>query len=206
VNRGAWKAAVAVLALAWLGVGPLGCARSGPGTERETGISIQQGACEPAAGPIVDSVLLAFLSKARSAHHQADLHEQAGDQAAAIRALDGLVNGPRPGGARPLPEAGEVLADTRARLADLRSTRGEFEPALRDVDEGLALALEPTYFRGHLFEVRGLVEERRAKALDEKGDRDAAATARKAAVEAFEQAVTIQDQVISSALGDGGAR
>jgi len=197
VKRGAWKAGLVALALAWFAA--LGCARSGPGTERESG-------AQPAAAPVVDSVLLAFLSKARSAHHQADLHEQAGDQAAAIRALEGLVTGPRPGGARPLPEVGEVLADTRARLAELRSARGEFEPALRDVDEGLALAVDPTYFRGHLFEVRGLVEERRAKALDDKGERDAAAQARKAAVEAFDQAVTIQDQVISSSLGDGGAR
>jgi tetratricopeptide (TPR) repeat protein len=204
VNRGACKAALAALAIAWLGTGALGCARSGPGTEREPGA--EQAAGEPAAAPIVDSVLLAFLSKARSAHHAADLHEQAGDHAAAIRALEGLVNGPRPGGARPLPEAGEVLADTRARLAELRSARGEFEPALRDVDDGLALAVDPTYFRGHLFEVRGLVEERRAKALDDKGDRDGATQARKAAVEAFEQAVAIQDQVISSALGDAGAR
>jgi hypothetical protein len=197
---------VAFAALALFCAGAIGCARSGPGTEREHGASIQPGAGEPAAAPLVDPVLLAFLSKARAAHHQADLMLAGGDAAGAIRALSGLCAGPRPGGDQPLPEVAEVLADTRARLAELRSERGDFDQASEDVDEGLRLATQTTYFRGHLFEVRGLVEERRAKTLDEKGEREAASRARKAAVEAFDQAVVIQDQVISAALGDGGAR
>ncbi|MCC6555364.1 MAG: hypothetical protein IT372_20580 [Polyangiaceae bacterium] len=159
--------------------------------------------CEPV--PVVDPTLLAFLSKARAAHHQADVSIEAGDRAAAIRALERVVSGPAPrapgaleGGA--LPEVAEVTADTRARLADLRSQQGDFDAALRDVEAGLSLARAPSHFRGHLVEVRGLVEERRAKALDERGERDAAARARQAAVAAFQEAIAIQDEVIAEAL------
>lgn len=178
-----------------------GCARS----ERSRSATVEQESAA-ASAPVVDSVLLAFLSKARAAHHKADVAEASGDPAAAIATLDSLANGARPGGAKPLPEVGEVLADTHARLADLRSMRGEFDTAIRDVDAGLAFATETTYFRGHLFEVRGLVEERRSKALADKGETVAASAARKAAIDAFDEAVRIQDEVIASALGDGGAR
>lgn len=164
----------------------------------------QDNAAQPAS-PVVDPVLLAFLSKARSVHHKADVAEASGDPKEAIASLASLTDGPIPGGAQPLAEVSEVLADTYARLGDLRSASGEFDAALRDVDAGLSHAKGTTYFRGHLFEVRGLVEERRSKALAEKGDSPAAASARKAAIDAFDQAVRIQDEVISSALGDAGA-
>jgi hypothetical protein len=55
-----------------------------------------------------------------------------------------------------------------------------------------------------LFEVRGLVEERRAKALEERGETERAREARKSAITAFDEAVRIQDQVIMNALGDAG--
>ena len=38
-----------------------------------------------------------------------------------------------------------------------------------EINRGLEHAKTPSYFRGHLFEVRGLVEERREKALRAKG-------------------------------------
>ncbi len=156
--------------------------------------------CEPMGAPVVDPTLLAFLSKARAAHHEADLAEDAGDKQKAIGVLSQLALGPRPGGATPSPEVAEVIADTRARLADLRSSIGDFEPAIRDVDEGLSLAKESTHFRGHLFEVRGVVEERRSKALAEKGDATGAEGARKDALTDFEKAIEIQDEVIARAL------
>jgi tetratricopeptide (TPR) repeat protein len=150
--------------------------------------------------PVVDPTLLAFLSKARAAHHEADLAEAGEDRPRAIRVLSQLALGPRPGGASPSPEVAEVIADTRARLADLRSAMGEFDEANRDVNEGLGLAREPTHFRGRLFEVRGVVEERRSKALAEKGDAAGSAKARQEALAAFEKAIEIQDDVIARAL------
>lgn len=155
--------------------------------------------------PVVDPTLLAFLSKARAAHHDADLAEEGGDRSKAISVLSRLVAGPVPGGAAPPPEVAEVVADTRARLADLRSSLGDFDPAIVDVDAGLALAKENTHFRGHLFEVRGVVEERRSKALAQKGDAAGAEKARKDALAAFEKAIEIQDDVIARALLQKGS-
>ena len=149
------------------------------------------------AGTPVDPTLLAFLSRARAAHHLADDHENANDLGAAITPLAALVSGPLPHGATPElgPEVREVLADTRARLADLRSRQGAFDEALADVRSGLESATEPNYFRGHLLETEGLVEERRASALESK-DPAAAAQAKTRAIELLEQAMSVQAHVI----------
>jgi hypothetical protein len=143
---------------------------------------------------VVDPVLLAFLSQARSAHHAADLREAAGDVAAALRSLQGVVAGPKPPGSA--PEVDEVLADTRARIADLLSRSGRFDQADAEISEGLSLAREPSYFRGHLFEVRGLVEERRAKALSSTGRGPEAEKATARSLSAYEEAMEIQAEVI----------
>lgn len=162
-------------------------------------------ACEPGGGPVVDPVLLAFLSKARAAHHEADITEEAKDRPAAIRALDRLVQGRQPGSGPLAPEVQEVLADTHARLADLRSAEGDFDAASRNIEAGLRLAATPTHFRGHLIEIRGVLEERRSAALKEKGDLPGAEAAKQAALKAFEEAIEVQDEVILRALGDAGA-
>lgn len=171
-------------------------------------------AAAPSAAPacacddetVVDPTLLAFLSLARAAHHEADLALETADGSApdaaarskAVAALERVAKAPWSG--KKPPEVAEVMADTLARLADLRSESGDFDAASRDVDAGIALAAEPTHFRGRLFEVRGLVEERRAKALKEKGDAAGAERAKKAALDAFGQAMDIQEDVIGRAL------
>lgn len=162
-------------------------------------------ACAPAE-PVVDPTLLAFLSKARAAHHEADLAEESGDTKLAIGALERVTHGPIPGGeSHALPEAAEVVGDTCARLADLRSAGGDFPGALADVDHGLAIATETTHFRGHLFEVKGIVLERLAKSV-RATDRAASERAKKQAIEAYDTAMQVQDEVIGKALGrpDGG--
>jgi hypothetical protein len=146
---------------------------------------------------VVDPVLLAFLSQARSAHHAADQREAEGDVAAALRSLQALVQGPKPPGSA--PEVGEVLADTRARIADLLSRAGRFDQADAEISEGLSSAREPSYFRGHLFEVRGLVEERRAKALSGTGRGPEAEKATERSLSAYEEAMKIQAEVIRRA-------
>jgi tetratricopeptide (TPR) repeat protein len=173
-----------------------GCGRDRSGDPPGSDVPAGACVCEPVG--VVDPILLAFLSKARAAHHSADVALEAGDRAGAIRALESIVTGPTPPGG--LPEVAEVTADTRARLADLRSAGGDFDEAIREIEAGLALAPGPSHFRGHLVEVRGLVEERRAQSLDERGERDAAERARKAAVASFEEAIAIQDRVIADAL------
>lgn len=184
-----------LLALAALLV--VGCAK------RETKVQTQECPAVDGGQP-VDPVLLAFLSRARAAHHLADQHEEQKDPSGAIAALEQLVRGPVPGGRTPPPEAREVLSDTRARLADLESQLGRFDAASEDVDEGLKLAPEPSYYQGHLFEVRGLLEERRSKALAKSGDSDAAKQARERALKAFEKSMRIQAGVIKKAVPEAG--
>lgn len=180
--------------------GFVACARS----EHDRANPQQPAASEASGATVIDPVLLAFLSKARAAHHKADAAEASGDIDAAVAALEGLARGPKPGGERPLVEVTEVLSDTHARLADLQSARGQFDAANEHVQQGLELATGVTYFRGHLYEVRGLVEERRAKAHEQRGETEKSKEARKAAIAAFDEAVRIQDQVILNALGDAG--
>jgi hypothetical protein len=165
-----------------------GCAK------RSASQSEQTCACEGSA--VVDATLLAWLSKARALHHEADVAEADGTPAKAVSALERILSGPAPAG----PEASEIVADTRARLAELRAGTGDFDRAADDVKDGLLHAREPSYFRGHLFEVLGLVEEKRAAALEKRGDAVGARAARQRAVEASEQAVKLQDEVIQRAL------
>ena len=154
---------------------------------------------EPAGTPIAAPVM-AFLSAARALHHEADMHEKSGDAPGAIGALERLVALQAPQAA----EVNEVLADAHARLAELRLGRGDLEGADRDVGAGLHRVQGPTYFRGHLLEVQGLVEEARAASLSDAGRADEAARARTRAMALLEEAVRTQEQVIERALADGG--
>jgi tetratricopeptide (TPR) repeat protein len=152
------------------------------------------------SGRPVDPALLAFLSRARSAHHVADGLEEQKQLDRAVAVLEELLKGPQPAGQPPPTEVREVLSDTRARIADLESRRGRFESAEQHLKEGLELARETTYFRGHLYEVRGLVEERRSKDLSAKGESGAAESAKQRALEAFEESMKIQEQVIKNTV------
>lgn len=145
----------------------------------------------------IDQPLLAFLSRARSAHHVADQAEADHELSRAVFALVSVVDGPLPHGEPSAPEVSEVLADTLARLADFESQLGNFEAAAGHVARGLErVPPTPTYFRGHLYEVSGLVEERRAAALTARGDSEGAARARGDALNALETAMKIQAAVI----------
>lgn len=151
------------------------------------------------AGTPIDPVLLAFLARARTAHHLADGFEEGHEIERAIDALHRVIDGPIPGAAHPAAEVREVLADTRARLADLSSQLGRFDEAARQVDVGLGAVPETSFYRGHLFEVRGVLEQRRAKALRAAGDETAARAAERRAVEASETSMEIQAEVIRNA-------
>jgi hypothetical protein len=155
----------------------------------------------PSGAPVVDARLMAFLSLARSLHHEADLKEQQSDLTGAIAALDRLVATPAPAGAT---EVEEVTADAYARLAELRTRAGDLDGAAHDVELGLAHAREPTYFRGHLLEVEGLVLESRAAQLTDAGRTDEAARVKSEAIQRLEEAVQVQELVIKTSLGDDG--
>ena len=158
----------------------------------------------PSATPAapVDETVMAFLSAARALHHEADVKDQGGDVPGAIASLEKLVALPEPHAT----EVDEVLADAYGRLAEMRLETKDWAAADRDVRAGLEHTREPTYFRGHLLEVCGLIEEGRAAALADAGNRDEATHARARAVDLFERAAGVQEQVIARTLGDGGAR
>ena len=186
-----------LLALLLLSPGVAGCARS---SNEDPSPPI---ACpEIDAGTPVDPALVAFLGKARAAHHTADILEGRQDLEGAIGVLSGLFS--KPGTLPDRPEAREVMADTHARLADLKSQLERFDEAQTNVQAGMELAKETSYFRGHLFEMRGLIEERRAKELRARGQETKAKQAEALALEAFEQSMQIQQQVIERALPDAG--
>ena len=146
---------------------------------------------------------MAWLSKARSLHHLADVAEEKDAIGNAIAPLEQLVTGTRPAGEP--QEVAEVLADTYARLAELRTRVGDYERAERDVESGLLLAKDRTYFRGHLFEVRGLVFDKMSQALEKSGKPQEARVAREKAMRASIESVNLQDEVIKNTLGDAGS-
>ena len=153
----------------------------------------------------VDTEIMAFLSEARALHHQANLAEEGSDLAGAIRAMDRLVTARRPHPERKTPEVEEVLADAYARLAELRLKKGELDSAAVAVKSGLEQVAEATYFRGHLIEVQGLIEEAWAAQLADAGRAEEAKQARERAIQLLEEVVKIQDQVIQRSLAkDGG--
>ncbi|MDB4940683.1 MAG: hypothetical protein JWP97_217 [Labilithrix sp.] len=194
------RAAVVGL-LAVLGAA-LAVASTAPGCSRDGG-----GGHAAEGSPPVDTETMAFLSEARALHHRANLAEDEGDLPGAAAAMDRLVGARRPHPATRTPEVEEVLADAYARLAELRLKKGELDVAGAAVASGLEHAAEATYFRGHLVEVQGLVEEARAAQLADAGRVTDAKRARDHAIELLEEVVKIQDQVIQRSLAqDGGSR
>ncbi len=157
----------------------------------------------PQDAPVVDLALLAFLSKARAVHGRTDIAERGGHPERAIAILEELVKARMPSG--PPPEVREVLADTLARLAELRSAGGDFDGASRDVKRGLKLARERTHYRGRLMEVLGVVEKRRYEKLLADGNEAQAQAAKARSIKAFQNAIAIQDAVIREALAGAGS-
>ncbi len=150
----------------------------------------------------VDMELMAYLSRAHALHHEATIKEDMGDRKGAVDAMERLTSQRFSRAAT--PEVEEVLSDAFARRAELELGMGDLDAASRSVDHGLEHARELTYFRGHLVEVSGLLDEARAHALTDAGKPDEAKRAQEKALAELEQAIDIQNHVLSGLLGDGG--
>jgi tetratricopeptide (TPR) repeat protein len=148
-------------------------------------------------GRPVDDALMAYLSEARALHHMADVQEDRGDLRAALQTMDRLVAAVRPA---PAPEVDEVLADAHARRAEIAIKLKDLPAAEESVRKGLELAKSPSYFRGHLLEVFGLLEQARSKALTEAGKPDEAKAAQARALDRLDEAVRMQEAVIAKTL------
>lgn len=159
---------------------------------------------EPATSEI-DVDIMAFLSEARAFHHQANVAEESNDPAVALQAMERLVAAKRPHPNRKVPEIEEVLADAFARIAELRLKRHELDLAQEAIRVGLTHAPESSYFRGHLVEIDGVIEEARAADFADAGRPEEAQRARTRAAKLLELVVEIQDRVIQHSLAkDGG--
>lgn len=151
----------------------------------------------------VDSTMLAFLSQARALHHEANLKEDASDVRGARDAMQRIVDAKRPMGA----EIDEVLADACARKAELEVRLGDLQAAQKSVTAGLGYARQPGYFRGHMLETAGIVDEALAKSLADAGKKNEAETAKQRALKSLEEAIAMQAKVIERSLNvDGGSR
>jgi len=189
-RRGLYVAALSFV----LAIGiAIGCTRDGQQTQQQD------------KDTVVDMELMAFLSEARALHHQANLKEEAGDLAGAAAAMDRLVSARRPHDGK-APEVQEVLADAYARLAEIQLRLNALDRAADAVKTGLTHTTEPTYFKGHLVEVEGLIEEARAAELTDAGKSVEAARSREKAIQLLEEVVRIQDQVIQRSLASRDAQ
>jgi len=187
------RAPIVVLLGALVPLAVLGCAKS------RAPISVEP---REDGGTPIDTDVMAYLSLARSLHHQANLSEDDRDLPGAVAPLEHLVHAPEPHEGAKVPEVEEVLADTYARMAELRLRMGDLVTAEANVREGLQHAPEPTYFRGHLLEVLGVIDEARASSLADAGQVAAAEQARSKARELLKQAVSVQEEVLAHATGD----
>jgi hypothetical protein len=198
-RRGVRAWLVAALALGCLGAG--GAMLTACDGRVEASRDSDRAEAGGVSGRPVDPELMAFLSKARAAHHKADIAEKEGNLAAAVEHVSGIVDGPLPA---VTPEVSEVLSDAYARRAGLEAKLERFDDAAFDVERGLGFAPETSYFRGHLFEVLGNVEEARASALAAEGDARGGEDAASDALDAYGEAIRIQDEVIQRALAPSG--
>jgi hypothetical protein len=155
-------------------------------------------------GLTLDTEVMAYLSMARAMHHEANLKEDE-DVPGAVAALERLTSAARPHPEQRVAEVEEVLADTFARKAELEGREGQLTKASDDVKQGLTHAPGPTYFRGHLLEVGGVVEETRSRALADAGKPAEAASAKARALDLLHQAVIVQEAVVRSSLADAAA-
>jgi tetratricopeptide (TPR) repeat protein len=197
------RPALAAVAVALALAGGMGCAKKDASPATTPAATAP---ADAAAGMVVDLEVMAFLSEARALHHEANIKEDEGDLPSAVTVITRLVRATRPHAGQTVPEVEEVLADAWARLAELHLKQKNLDAAAAAVSEGLAHAPEPTYFRGHLLEVEGIVLEARATDFADAGKKDEAQRARARAIELLQEAVKVQEQVIGRALGDGGPR
>jgi hypothetical protein len=162
----------------------------------------KSGTSQSAPDDAVDTELVAYLSRARALHHEANIKEELGDRDGAIASMDRITS--LPFSRANTPEVEEVLADAFARRAELELSTGRLDAAKTSLGKGLDHAHEQTYFRGHLVEVSGLVDEALAKQLADAGHPDEAKKTQDRALSELEEAISIQDKVLKTLLADGG--
>jgi len=155
---------------------------------------------EPARA--VDERLLAALGLAQGYQHQADELAELGQRQEAIERVQKVLEIPFPRGA---PEGEDVRLDAWGRLAELRLDEGDEPGAEAAIERGLGEARRVSYFKARLHAVRGRVLRARAARLREAGQDAESREASREAIQAFEQSIEINRQVLGLD-GDSGAQ
>ena len=149
------------------------------------------------SGAAIDEPLMIALAQTKNFHHKADVYLGDGKLDQAIDSVKQIFSIPFPDGA---PEAEDIDLDARARLASLLATQGKTEEAMTIVDQGIDNATRRSFFLANLYTARGEVYEAMANILDDEDeDNDAARLqareARRNAIEAFDQSITINQEL-----------
>lgn len=143
----------------------------------------------------IDEPLMIALAQAKNFHHKADVYLREGDLDQAIDSVKQIVAIPFPDGA---PEAEDIDLDARARLASLLATQGETDEAMKVADQGIDRATRRSFFLANLYTAKGEVYEAMANVLDDEENDEARLQAREArrnAIEAFDQSITINREL-----------
>jgi tetratricopeptide (TPR) repeat protein len=147
---------------------------------------------------VVDEQLLAALGLAQSYQHEADELEAAGDRAQALARVRQVLEIPFPEGA---PESEDVRLDAWGRAAELQLADGDHDGAEETVRRGLAEATRTSYFKARLHAVRGRILRARAELLRAAGRDEEGRQVGREAIEAFEQSIAINREVLGMDQG-----
>ncbi len=165
-------------------LGLTGCSSSSEHSEEHQPVTVL-----PQAREVVGEELMLCLAQAKNFHHKADVYLGDANLRAAIEAVEKILAVPCP----PLPEAADAALDARARLAKLLVLDGRLDAAMEVVDAGLAEAVRESFFLANLHTVRGEIWEARAALLDERDASPEASAARRAAIEAYDRSIAINE-------------
>jgi tetratricopeptide (TPR) repeat protein len=165
-------------------------------------------ATEPAAAPEIRQVeeverratRLSTIGLAQALLHETDVLEGLGDRSAAIERAERVLT-LELDAEDPLREP--LRLDAHGRLAELELAGGALDRADAAIDRGLAEARGHTYFEARLHVVRGRVHEARAATLREAGDGAGAERELRAALEAHERSIAINEALLR---GEEGGR
>jgi len=176
------RASRAWIAFALAGVlaGPLGCAGQEPPSSEVALSPSRQGR-------------LATVGIAQALLHETDVLEGLGDRSAAIERAERVLTlelAP----SDPLREP--LRLDAYGRLAELELGSGALDRADIAIERGLSEVTLRSYFEGRLYIVRGRVLEARASAHREAGETALADAELRAALEAHEQSIAINEGLL----------
>jgi tetratricopeptide (TPR) repeat protein len=152
---------------------------------------------------VLGEELMLYLAQAKNLHHIADVYLGDGKIAEAIDSVRKILAIQVPSNA---PEAEDVRADARAKLAKLLVLRGSVDEAMRTVDEGLADNRRESFFVSNLHSVKGEILEAMAAPLDAASPE--AHALKRQAIEAYERSLKMQEALqkrLYQAAGAPGA-